>query len=113
MGAWGCGLYDNDTAMDCSDEYEGYLKKGYSVEQAINKLKQSWFVKDNWSILVIADLQIKNFKKIDDDLKSLSLKAIQEELNLVKEWRNPKKRESVINEFYNSIKTFVIGKDYF
>lgn len=107
MGAWGCGLYDNDTAMDCSDEYEEYLKEGYSIEQAINKLKQSWFIKDNWSILVIADLQVKNFKRLDDDLKELLFKVIPEELNLAKEWKNPKERKITIYKFYDSIKTLL------
>jgi hypothetical protein len=107
MGAWGHGLYDNDTAMDCITDYEGYLKQGYNVKDALDMLKNSWYLKDNWSVLVIGDLEIKNFKKLMDDMKPILQRTIEEEIKLTKEWKQPKEREKVLNNFYNGIKSLL------
>jgi hypothetical protein len=104
MGAWGFGIYDNDTAMDCVAVYEDYLKEGNTVNEAIQKLKSEWFIKENWSILAIVDLQVKNLKYIDDDIKALVNKTIIEEMALIKEWTEPDKRKIELKQFYNSIK---------
>jgi hypothetical protein len=107
MGAWGYGLYDNDTAMDCFSDYEDYIKVGMDEQTAIQELIKYWYIIDNNSILVIADLQIKNFGKLDDNIKEVVKKAIQEEKDNISEWRNPEERKKIIEEFYSDIKNFL------
>ena len=36
MGAWGTGLYQDDTAMEVRDYYQELLKKGISNEESLD-----------------------------------------------------------------------------
>ena len=107
MGAWGCGLYDNDIALDCIDDYEDYLKDSMDKQTAIKELVESWYITDNYSILVIADLLIQNFGKVEDNIKPIIKKAIEEEKANISEWRNPKERKKVLDDFYNKVKPYI------
>ena len=38
MGAWGAGLYENDTALDVKDEFEKLFNDGKSVQEITDGL---------------------------------------------------------------------------
>jgi hypothetical protein len=104
MGAWGCGLYDNDIAMDCFGDYEDSLKNGMDKQSALQELIENWYINDNYSVLVLADLQAKNFGKIQDSIKTIVKRALEEEMEDVINWREPDERKNIIESFYKRVK---------
>ena len=38
MGAWGAGLYENDTALDVKDEFEKLFNDGKGVQEITDGL---------------------------------------------------------------------------
>ncbi|MED4784687.1 MarR family transcriptional regulator [Brevibacillus choshinensis] len=57
MGAWGTGIFEDDTTCDVRDELIDLLEEGMSVEEATKR---------------ISDNYLKEFS-IDDDLEVMSL----------------------------------------
>ena len=104
MGAWGPGLYSDDVTCDVKEEYIGYLKKGMTSEEAMNKVIESWEAYDYedydtplvW--LALADTQWK-YGRLTDEVKNTAIKLMPENLELWKE--NEKlysKRKKVLEE---------------
>ena len=104
MGAWGYDIYENDIAMDCIDEYELYIERGYSVRLAIDELKGSSYMDDRDSVLVIADLEFEKFKKIKDDTKEIVITKIKDDILNINEWREPQERLNVLDDFISKTK---------
>lgn len=42
MGAWGAGIFDDDTACDVRDEFSDLLAEGCSAQQATTLLEERW-----------------------------------------------------------------------
>ena len=42
MGAWGAGLYENDTALDVKDEFEKLFNDGKSVQEITDGLTEEY-----------------------------------------------------------------------
>ncbi len=103
MGAWGYGIYDNDTALDLKGDFDGCLEECRNLVDTFNSLKDSWYIKDNWSLLALADLQLKYLKKIDDDIYHKTINAIDEELKNISTWREPNIREQELLNFKEKI----------
>lgn len=66
MGSWGNGLYDNDTALDIKDGFEGLLADGCAPDEITGKIKnlnEALLRDDEDSVifwLVLADLEWNN-----------------------------------------------------
>jgi hypothetical protein len=98
MGAWGYGVCDNDTALDLVGDFEGMLCD-YSVRVVFDRLKNTWYVNDNWSLLAMSKLQMKYLKKVDNDIYDKTLNVIDDELRLADNWREPMTRQRELLRF--------------
>lgn len=107
MGAWGHKIEDNDTAQDFYMDFEESLKSGLSVDDAIAEYRDSWYFQDNWSILCIADVQMKYQSKLDDDIKVAVQKSISEELSMINDWRYPHERKLALEEFEMRVRRYI------
>jgi hypothetical protein len=107
MGAWGYGIYDNDTAADLVADFEETLKSGKEIYMVFNKLKykNSWYVTENWGVLAFADLQLKHNVVIDSDIYQKAMNAIEEELESIQDWREPQERRDVILQFKEKLQS--------
>jgi hypothetical protein len=99
MGSWNYGIFDNDTALDAKDEFKKLLKEG-NVYYAFTRLKEdAYYMKNNLSILAIADLQLDFLGDIQSDIRELVSNTIKEALNNINNWREPDKRKEAILSF--------------
>lgn len=95
MGAWGYGIYDNDSALDILSDFEGYGRTK-TVEEMINIfIKDEYYKQNNECLLVMADKCMKNNLKIPFDI----LSVIQEEITGACHYRNPDKRTHILQAF--------------
>ena len=95
MGAWGTGLYQDDTTDDIREEYLNYLRIGLTNEEATNKVleENDWWEEDKeeGSLLwfALADTQWK-YGRLMDKVKKQALKYIEEGTDLER-WEEDKK----------------------
>jgi hypothetical protein len=81
MGSWGNGLYDNDTALDVKDSFEGLLADGCAPDEITEKIKslnQELLRDEEDSVifwLVLADLEWKN-NALDNEVLQKALEYI-------------------------------------
>ncbi|MCQ2001322.1 DUF4259 domain-containing protein [Arthrobacter zhaoxinii] len=82
MGAWGTGIFANDTAADVRDEYFEYLEDEVPDEEATRRLIDSFAYllrEDNaaelWVPLAAAQFQVG---RLDGQVKAAALAAIDE-----------------------------------
>ena len=95
MGAWGTGLYQDDTTDDIKEEYLNYLRIGLTNEEATNKVleENDWWEEDEeeapllW--FALADTQWK-YGRLMDKVKKQALKYIEEGTDLER-WEEDKK----------------------
>lgn len=74
MGAWGTGIFDNDTTCDVRDDFIKYLEEGISAEEATQIILEEYIDESN----------------LEEDLEEISLifiglAAIQLEKNCLQE----------------------------
>ena len=107
MGAWGHGIYDNDSALDILGELEYYTKlKLINKPNDIIKLIESaydGYLNDNHCILVIAHEQVKRFAILTKECEKLYNDAMTEEFNMINDWKEPKLRKQKLDEFKSEI----------
>lgn len=105
MGAWGYDIEDNDTAMDCLCDVEGYVSKnGADKNEAIQLVwLDGYYCKDNFSILMLCKLENEIGELIH---KEELIKALKEELqeNKLLGWRENEKRKEALLKFAKDMK---------
>lgn len=42
MGAWGYGIFDDDTSLDIRDNFEKYIENGLSIIEATEKILEEY-----------------------------------------------------------------------
>lgn len=83
MGAWGTGLYSDDTTCDVRDDYVANLKQGLSDQESYESIlrRYSSLVKDRQIACLVyfalADTAWK-YGRLDDGLKAAALALIEE-----------------------------------
>lgn len=95
MGAWGTGIFQDDTACDIRDEYKQLLGDGLSAPQAkariLEAYKSSFADADEstvaWLALAAVQWQVG---RLDDDTLRHALAVIESGSNLVRWNANPK-----------------------
>ena len=91
MGAWGTGLYQDDTTCDIKDDYITYLKVGMTNEEATRKIieENDWCFEyeDEGALLwfALADTQWK-YGRLLDEVKEKAIECIDSGVDLEK-WR--------------------------
>ncbi len=91
MGAWGTGLYQDDTTCDIKDEYITYLQIGMTNEEATKKVieENEWCFEDEeegallW--FALADTQWK-YGRLIDEVKQKAIECIDSGIDLEK-WK--------------------------
>ncbi len=106
MGAWGTGLYQDDTTCDIKDEYITYLQIGITNEEATKKVieENDWCFEDEeegallW--FALADTQWK-YGRLLDEVKEKAIECIDSGVDLEK-WKEDEKlyekRKKVLEE---------------
>ncbi len=107
MGAWGTGLYQDDTTCDIKDEYITYLQIGITNEEATKKVieENDWCFEDEeegallW--FALADTQWK-YGRLLDEVKEKAIECIDSGVDLEK-WKEEdeklyEKRKKVLEE---------------
>lgn len=91
MGAWGTGLYQDDTTCDTKDEYITYLQIGMTNEEATRRIieENDWCFEyeDEGALLwfALADTQWK-YGRLIDEVKEKAIECIDSGVDLEK-WR--------------------------
>jgi len=101
MGAWGYGIYDNDTAMDA--KYDLEEMKDSDIKNLTNL---GHLLDENESIYVVIDTFIKKFGKVTDDAWEIFLHAYKEDICNLEPWNEPEKRKEVLEEFYEVVELY-------
>ena len=91
MGAWGTGLYQDDTTCDIKDDYITYLKVGMTNEEATRRIveENDWCFEyeDEGALLwfALADTQWK-YGRLLDEVKEKAIECIDSGIDLER-WR--------------------------
>ena len=91
MGAWGTGLYQDDTTCDIKDDYITYLQIGMTNEEATRRIieENDWCFEDEeegallW--FALADTQWK-YGRLIDEIKEKAIECIDSGVDLER-WR--------------------------
>lgn len=106
VGAWGVGIWENDTALDVKGDFEAKLSKGQSKGSALINTIDEW-KNDDWEDVVyaLAALQLENNILVNKDIIS---KAIEYSAGKSdpEDYSNPKDREAVLESFLLSLQKF-------
>lgn len=113
MGAWGTGLYSDDTACDVRDDYKDILGDGISEPEATELIIERW--KDSLSDpdispvfwLALADVQW-NLGKLQEKVKKEAIKIIGNGSDLTRWSTNQKfviKRKAVLVRLWRKLET--------
>lgn len=106
MGAWGTGLYSDDTACDVRDNYKDILGDGIEEPEATSLLLEKWegelFDSDTGPViwLALADTQWK-LGRLQDDVKAKALQHIEDGTDLERWKSDPSqlsKRKNVLSK---------------
>jgi len=82
MGAWGSGIFDDDTALDIRDNFEEYIEEGLSITEATKRILEEYQEEiedeDDGPIihLALASLQIEHGELLED-VKKAALDIIE------------------------------------
>lgn len=115
MGAWGYGIYDNDTALDAVIDIENNLKEcNNDYTKALTKYKEDFFAdgvvtgSENYAILLAADIEIKNTNNLKI-FKDLVLQCLEKELQneTLCSWNEPSKRQEQLLNFKKTIDKYL------
>jgi hypothetical protein len=101
MGAWGCGIFDNDTACNIRDAVMKEVRQGFSIDEAIHRYMEKHsdydLYKDFDAVLAIAAIQMEQ-KRLQPGIKRICLNMINEKRG-IEDWNDPKKRIQVLEKF--------------
>lgn len=118
MGAWGAGIWDNDSSCDLKDTFDMLIINGNTERQAFDIIKNDdslWG--DSWAVLGLAELQLNVMGKIDPDLNEKVKNALERELDTIEDWKEDVRgeRKKVVQELQSriltSVKSFTGKKD--
>lgn len=95
MGAWGTGIFQDDTACDIRDEYKQLLGDGLSAREAKARILEAYkssFADADESTVAWLALAVVQWKvgRLDDDTLQHALAIIESGSNLVRWNANPK-----------------------
>jgi hypothetical protein len=111
MGAWGTGIFQDDTACDIRDDYRNYLGNGLSGPEAIQKSLASygsWFSDPDESGVVWFALAATQWKlgRLEPETLNRALQMIESGADLER-WRRDRKcfraRQAVLEKFKTQI----------
>lgn len=115
MGAWGYGIYDNDTALDALAIIEDYLEDyNNDYQKALIKYKENFFPNEvvndfyNNAVLLAADIEMKNTNNLKI-FKDLVLQCLEKELQneILCSWKDPEKRQEQLLNFKKTIDKYL------
>ncbi|MDO6628772.1 DUF4259 domain-containing protein [Bacillus thuringiensis] len=106
MGAWGCGIYENDSALDVAGSFDDYLKEGKSVEIALRKTCEGYadFDEEEY-VLALVELQMRYGIIVNLPLFDKA-KEICLDKEAMQEWDEPEEREDELNKFLKKMQIF-------
>lgn len=113
MGAWGTGLYSDDTACDVREDYKDFLGDGISEPEATELIIERW--KDSLSDpdifpvfwLALADVQW-NLGRLQEKVKKEAIRIIENGSDLTRWSTNQKyveKRKAVLARLWRKLDT--------
>lgn len=80
MGAWGSGIFDDDTALDIRDNFEEYIENGLSIIEATERILEEYRdeIEDDGPIiyLTLASLQMDK-GELQKNIKEAALDIIE------------------------------------
>lgn len=96
MGAWGYGLYENDTSSDVRDFFLGALKELDSHEAFdVTSGQYEGEINDVNVVLALTSLAI-NFTSLSKELYEKASEAIDNEFEEIQNWSEPEKRKAFL-----------------
>lgn len=114
MGAWGCGIYQDDMALDIKEEFVGKLKRGKEAKEASKEIIEEYITEEDeelnlivWSVL--ADQEWK-LGRLEEEIKKKAIEYIEEEKGL-EVWKESggekdyKKRKQVLEKLKEQIES--------
>lgn len=116
MGAWGYGIFDDDTSSDIRDDFEEYIEDGLSVNEATERILEEYeeVIEDEDDIstvyLALASLQMEH-GELEEEIKSKALDIIDSGKGL-EIWKESgeselEERKKVLNELKTKILKFI------
>lgn len=108
MGAWGHGIWDNDTACDIELDFKDFLKEVDTKREALQLLIKKWGGYD-WedAILTLADIQIEYNTLVDEKIIAKAKLISTTKQNLF-DWSIPEEREKVLDDFHMKSTMFLL-----
>lgn len=109
MGAWGHGIWDNDTSCDIQLDLEDNLKKYDSKQEAILNVIKKWKTDDDSFVLMaLAEIQMEYNVPISKAtiVDAINISKFERE-HFLDDWREPQKREKVLLEFEDKATKFL------
>lgn len=106
MGAWGYGIYENDSAVDIAEGFQDYLEEGKSVETALRRICEDYSdCKSEEYVLALVELQIRYGIIVDLPLFDEAKKMCTDE-EAMQDWDEPEKRREELNKLLKKIQKF-------
>lgn len=102
MGAWGYGLYDNDTAADAE-----FVLKEMSDQDLKGLTNMGWLLDYSESVFAVGDYQIRRFGKITKEYFDKFEEYYETELNLLNDWRHPYERERFLVGLFRRFSSYL------
>lgn len=107
MGAWGPGLYQDDTTCDIKEEYLNLLRVGYTNIDATNYLIENSFELEDEELaplfwFALADTQYK-YGRLLPEVKDIAIKYIDSE-NDLERWKDAEKQYDKRKEVLKKLK---------
>ncbi|MEH6848152.1 hypothetical protein CON15_19350 [Bacillus cereus] len=106
MGAWGYGIYENDSAVDIAEGFQDYLEEGKSVETALRRICEDYSdCKSEEYVLALVELQIRYGIVVDLPLFDEAKKMCTDE-EAMQDWDEPEERREELNKLLKKMQIF-------
>lgn len=108
MGAWGCKIDENDTALDVKALYMDELND-LTPEEAFYRVENSSLYSYDDSILMLAELQIEELGKLVGMVKNDIMRVIENQLSddELSRWFESEERKDEILEFKKKVEKHI------
>lgn len=109
MGAWGFGIWDNDTALDVRDTFDSYVNEnGWTKAKALTKVKE-WLeglgYDNEDEVFALTALQMDHNIVVSNKSFRLSKMFILDNTRLA-DWSEPIERRKELDKFKQRIEEF-------
>lgn len=106
MGAWGYGIYENDTALDLVGDFEfeiGRLSQENKIDKILFDLREHPCVEYSDGLFALANLYMENKVQFDTIFFLKIISTINLEMTRVNDWDEPSERYKSLVDFISKI----------